>query len=71
MAQQRQAEQTSAVLASLSHDLKTPLTAILFAIENLRANLPSAERRAQADAALAELIGLMRLFECPQQRRPD
>lgn len=59
----RQAHSTSALLASLSHDLKTPLTAILFATENLRSDLPPFERRAHADAALAELTRLERLFE--------
>jgi K+-sensing histidine kinase KdpD len=58
-----------ALLTSLSHELKTPLTAMLFAIENLRVDLPTVERRAQADAALTELSRLTQLFEGPH--RPD
>jgi two-component system sensor histidine kinase KdpD len=55
-------ELASTLLASLSHDLKTPLTAIRVAVENLRDEMPAAERRAQADAAITELIRLSRLF---------
>ena len=35
----------STLLASLSHDLRTPLTAIRVAVENLRGDLPADERR--------------------------
>lgn len=56
-------ELASTLLASLSHDVKTPVTAIRVAVENLRGELPIAERRAQADAAIAELLRLTRLFE--------
>jgi two-component system, OmpR family, sensor histidine kinase KdpD len=56
-------ELASTLLASLSHDLKTPLTAIHVAVENLNGDLPSAERKAQAQVALAELDRLNRLFQ--------
>ncbi len=39
------------------------MTAIRVAVENLRGELPAEVRRAQADAAVAELIRLTRLFE--------
>jgi two-component system sensor histidine kinase KdpD len=55
-------ELAATLLASLSHDLKTPLTAIRVAVENLRDEMPPAERRAQADAAITELVRLSRLF---------
>jgi two-component system sensor histidine kinase KdpD len=62
LARQR-GELASTLLASLSHDLKTPLTAIRVAVENLRGELPPDERRAQAEAAIAELVRLTRLFD--------
>lgn len=55
-------ELAATLLASLSHDLKTPLTVIRTAVENLRDDLPSDARRAQADAAAAELSRLTSLF---------
>ena len=55
-------ELAATLLASLSHDLKTPLTVIRTAVENLRDDLPSDARRAQADAAAAELGRLTSLF---------
>lgn len=61
--QRQRGELASALLASLSHDLRTPLTAIRVAVENLSGELPAADRRAQAEAAVAELIRLTRLFE--------
>ena len=61
--ERQRGELASTLLATLSHDLKTPLTAIRVAVENLSAELPAADRRAQADAAVAELIRLTRLFE--------
>ncbi len=61
--QRQRGELASTLLASLSHDLKTPLTAIRVAVENLSGDLPAADRRAQAEAAVAELIRLTRLFE--------
>jgi two-component system sensor histidine kinase KdpD len=56
-------ELASTLLASLGHDVKTPLTAIRVAVANLRAELPIDDRRAQADAAEAELSRLTQLFE--------
>ena len=61
LARQR-GELASTLLASLSHDLKTPLTVIRMAIENLRNELPFDSRRAQADAATVELSRLTQLF---------
>ena len=59
----QKADLAATLLASLSHDLKTPLTAIRVAVENLRGDLPAAEREAQAGAALMELDRLTRLFQ--------
>lgn len=56
-------ELATTLLASLSHDVKTPLTAIRVAVENLRGELPPSDRRAQAEAASSEVIRLTRLFE--------
>lgn len=55
-------ELATTLLATLSHDLKTPLTVIRMAIDNLRHELPGDGRRAQADAAAAELTRLTELF---------
>lgn len=57
------ADLANALLASLSHDLRTPLTAITVAVENLRHDLPAEERRGQAALAATELDRLTRLFE--------
>jgi two-component system sensor histidine kinase KdpD len=59
----QKADLADTLLASLSHDLRTPLTAIRVAVENLRGSLPDDERRAQAAAAIAELDRLTRLFQ--------
>ena len=59
----QKADLAATLLASLSHDLRTPLTAISVAVENLRGDLPADERRAQAGAAMAELERLTRLFQ--------
>jgi len=59
----QKAELAATLLASLSHDLKTPLTAVRVAVENLRGDLPEAERRHQASLASAELERLTRLFQ--------
>src|SRR5262245_4832500 len=61
----RQSEELkSALLASLGHDLRTPLTAIRVAASNLQASwLGEAERRDQADVVLTEVERLTRLFE--------
>jgi two-component system sensor histidine kinase KdpD len=59
----QKADLAATLLASLSHDLRTPLTAIKAAVENLRGELPSDERREQARAASVELHRLTRLFQ--------
>ena len=48
----QKADLAATLLASLSHDLRTPLTAIKVAVENLRGDLPADDRRAQAAAAI-------------------
>lgn len=63
LAQQR-AELSAALLASLSHDLRTPLTAIRTAVSNLDSTLLSEDqRREQARLAVLELERLTRLFD--------
>jgi two-component system, OmpR family, sensor histidine kinase KdpD len=58
------AELKTALLASLGHDLKTPLTAISVAAGNLRAAGTSDElRRDQIDVIQIEVARLNRLFE--------
>lgn len=60
----RSEELKSALLASLSHDLRTPLTAIRVAVSNLRASwLTDEERREQSEVALVEVERLTRLFQ--------
>ena len=59
----QKADLAATLLASLSHDLKTPLTAIRIAVENLSGDLPPADRREQADAAITELDRLTRLLQ--------
>ena len=60
----REAELKSALLASLSHDLRTPLTAVTLAANNLNASWLTAEqRREQADIVQEELARLNRLFQ--------
>jgi len=59
----QKADLASALLASLSHDLRTPLTAIRVAVENLREELPPDERREQSRAAISELSRLTRLVQ--------
>jgi two-component system sensor histidine kinase KdpD len=58
----QKADLAATLLASLSHDLKTPLTAIRVAVENLGDSLPPSDRMEQASAAIAELDRLNRLF---------
>jgi two-component system sensor histidine kinase KdpD len=54
----------SALLASLGHDLRTPLTAIRVAASNLQASWPDEhERRDQSDLILTEVDRLTRLFQ--------
>ena len=60
--ERQRSELASTLLASLSHDLKTPLTVLRMAVDNLRGELTAEARRAQADAAAAELGRLTRLF---------
>ena len=61
----RQSDQLkSALLASISHDLRTPLTAIRVAAGNVDApELTPAERAEQREVILAEVERLTRLFE--------
>jgi two-component system sensor histidine kinase KdpD len=59
----QKADLAETLLASVSHDLKTPLTAIRVAVENLRSDLPAEERQAQAGAAIVELERLTRLVQ--------
>ncbi|HET9372976.1 MAG TPA: ATP-binding protein [Vicinamibacterales bacterium] len=61
----RQSEELkSALLASLGHDLRTPLTAIRIAASNLKAaELGDGDRAEQSDVILTEAERLTRLFE--------
>lgn len=60
----RSAETKSALVASLSHDVKTPLTALTVAAGNLGAEALSAEERAeQLQIVRVELARLTHLFE--------
>ena len=60
----QRAELASALLASLSHDLRTPLTAIRTAVSNLDTpSLPEEQRREQARVAAEQLQRLTRLFD--------
>jgi two-component system sensor histidine kinase KdpD len=60
----QRADLVSALFASLSHDLRTPLTAMSVAVENLQnRDLCEDQRRAQAQLAAQELDRLKRLFQ--------
>ena len=60
----RGAELKAALLASLGHDLKTPLTAVTVAASNLDASwLTDDQRHEQAEIVRAELARLNRLFQ--------
>jgi two-component system sensor histidine kinase KdpD len=60
----RSEELKSALLASLGHDLRTPLTAIRVAAGNLQASwLTDEDRREQSEIVLAEVERLTRLFQ--------
>jgi two-component system, OmpR family, sensor histidine kinase KdpD len=60
----RSAELKSALLESLSHALRTPLTAVTVAANNLNSpTLSAGERREQADIVRGELNRLNRLFQ--------
>jgi two-component system sensor histidine kinase KdpD len=61
---QQRADLASALLASLSHDLRTPLTAIRIAIANIQdSSTAPEERRTQGVVALAEVDRLNRLVQ--------
>ena len=61
---QRSAQFKSALLASLAHDLRTPLTTIRVAASNLHAAwLTDLQRDEQADLVVAEVERLTRLFQ--------
>jgi two-component system sensor histidine kinase KdpD len=58
------ADLKSALLASLGHDLRTPLTAITVASRNLEATwLTDVQRKEQLDVVLTEVERLNRLFQ--------
>jgi two-component system, OmpR family, sensor histidine kinase KdpD len=61
----RQSEELkTALLASLGHDLRTPLTAIRVAATNIQtSSLTADDRREQSDLILAEVERLTRLFQ--------
>jgi two-component system sensor histidine kinase KdpD len=60
----RSEELKSALLASLAHDLRTPLTTIRVAATNLEASWPNdEERREQSALVLTEVGRLTRLFD--------
>jgi two-component system, OmpR family, sensor histidine kinase KdpD len=59
----QKADLATTLLASLSHDLRTPLTAIRVAVENLLGELTEPERVAQVSAAMTELERLTRLLQ--------
>jgi two-component system sensor histidine kinase KdpD len=59
----QKADLAATLLASLSHDLRTPLTAIKVAVENLGGDLPAEDRRTQSSAASSEIDRLTRLFQ--------
>jgi two-component system sensor histidine kinase KdpD len=62
--ERQRADLASALLASFSHDLRTPLTAIQVAVSNLVDPANSEEvRREQAEVAMAELQRLSRLLQ--------
>jgi two-component system sensor histidine kinase KdpD len=63
-ASRRSVEIKSALLASLAHDLRTPLTAIRMAVNNLSvSSLTEGQRAGQVDIALTGLDRLTRLFQ--------
>ncbi|MGE0449078.1 MAG: DUF4118 domain-containing protein [Vicinamibacterales bacterium] len=63
LARQREELQT-ALLASLGHDLRTPLTAIGVAASNIRSSgLSDAERNEQSELILTEVERLTRIFQ--------
>ena len=61
--EKQKADLAATLLASLNHDLRTPLTAVRLVLENLGQDLPPDERRRQAGVAVAEVERLTRLFD--------
>jgi two-component system sensor histidine kinase KdpD len=60
----RRADFASALLASFSHDLRTPVTSVRVAVSNLlNEALPPAERQGQARLAIEQLDRLTRVFQ--------
>ncbi len=60
----QRADLASALLASFSHDLRTPLTTVRMAVANLQGtDVSEADRRIQSQLALVEIDRLSRLFE--------
>ncbi len=59
----QKADLATTLLASLSHDLRTPLTAIRVAVENLGGDLAADERTGQSSLAIMELDRLTRLLQ--------
>ncbi len=59
----QKADLATTLLASLSHDLRTPLTAIRVAVENLGGDLPGDERLGQSAVAITELDRLTRVLQ--------
>ncbi|MGH9323949.1 MAG: sensor histidine kinase [Vicinamibacteria bacterium] len=62
--ERQRADLASALLASFSHDLRTPLTAIQVALSNLvDPEISRGEREEQAEVAIREVHRLKRLFQ--------
>ena len=60
----QRADLTSALLASFSHDLRTPLTTVRMAVANLQGtDVSEPDRRVQSQLALVEIDRLSRLFD--------
>ena len=60
----QRADLASALLASFSHDLRTPVTSVRVAVTNLQdVTLSEGDRRGQAEVALQELDRLTRVFQ--------
>jgi two-component system, OmpR family, sensor histidine kinase KdpD len=59
----QKADLAATLLATLSHDFRTPLTTIRVAVENVCGEIAETDRRAQAQLAIAELDRLTRLFQ--------
>jgi two-component system, OmpR family, sensor histidine kinase KdpD len=59
----QKADLAATLLASLSHDLRTPLTVIRVAVENLGGDLRPGDRRQQTGAAIVELERLTCLLQ--------